>query len=94
MCKRPGHGQKSGSCPFRECSECKEVRECGKRNVRFIEDDADAQSIHDANDKDADNCTMSVDGQSDDGNHISERSDGDRQIESDRSNPSNARARE
>ena len=33
---------------------------------------------------------MSVDGQSDDGNHISERGDGDRQIESDRFNPSNA----
>jgi hypothetical protein len=33
---------------------------------------------------------MSVDGQSDDGNHLSERSDGDRHKESDRSNPSNA----
>ena len=94
MCKTPGHRQKSGSCPFRECSKCKEVghsaRECGKRNVRAIENDADAQSIHDANDKDADNCAMSVDGQSDDGNHLSERSDGDRHKESDRSNPSNA----
>ncbi len=94
MCKTPGHRQKSGSCPFRECSKCKEVghsaRECGKRNVRAIKNDADAQSIHDANDKDADNCAMSIDGQSDDGNHLSERGDGDRHKESDRSNPSNA----
>ena len=65
------------------------ARECGKRNVRAIENDADAQSIHDANDKDADNCAMSVDGQSDDGNHLSERGDGDRHKESDRSDPSN-----
>ena len=49
------------------------AQECGKRNVRSIENDADAQSIHDANDKDADSCAMSVDGQSDDGNHLSER---------------------
>jgi len=94
MCKTPGHRQKSGSCPYRECSKCKQVghsaRECGKRNVRAIENDADAQNIHDANDKDADNCAMSVDGQSDDGNHLSERGDGDRHKESDRSNPSNA----
>jgi len=33
---------------------------------------------------------MSVDGQSDDGNHLSERGDGDRHKESDRSKPSNA----
>jgi hypothetical protein len=33
---------------------------------------------------------MSVDGQSDDGKHISERGDGDRQIKSNRSNPLNA----
>jgi hypothetical protein len=64
--------------------------ECGKRTVRAIENDSDAQSIHDANDKDADNCAMSVDGQSDDGNHLSERGDGDRHKESDCSNPSNA----
>jgi hypothetical protein len=87
--------KKSGSCPFRECSKCKEVghsaRECGNRNVRAIENDADAQSIHDANDKNADNCAMSVDGQSDDdGNHMSERGDGDRRQECDRSNLSDA----
>ena len=95
MCKTPGHGQKCGSCPFRECSKCKEVghsaRECGKRNVRAIENDAVAQSIHDANDKNADNCAMSVDGPSDDeGNHMSERGDGDRRQECDRSNLSDA----
>ena len=32
LCKAPGHRQKSGSCPFRECSKCKAVghsaREC------------------------------------------------------------------
>ena len=32
LCKTPGHRQKSGSCPFRECSKCKAVghsaREC------------------------------------------------------------------
>jgi hypothetical protein len=46
--------------------------------------------MHDANDKDADTCTMSVDGQSDDdGNHVSERG-GDRRQECDRSNLSDA----
>jgi hypothetical protein len=38
MCKSPGHGQKSGSCAFRECSKCKEVghsaQECHLKNVR------------------------------------------------------------
>jgi hypothetical protein len=75
MCKRPGHGQKSGSCPFRESSKCKQVghsaREYRKKNVRSIENDADLdgqlETMHDANDKDADTCTMidpmSVDGQ-------------------------------
>ena len=26
MCKTPGHRQKRGSCPFRECGNCKAVR--------------------------------------------------------------------
>jgi hypothetical protein len=30
------------------------------KNVRSIENDADGQTIHDANDKDAETCTMSV----------------------------------
>ena len=96
MCKAPGHGQKSGSCRFRECSKCKEVghsaRECHLKNVRSIENDADGQTIHDANDKDADTCTMSVDGQSDDGNDSRKRSDSDRYKESGRSNLNAANA--
>jgi hypothetical protein len=56
-----------------------------------LRNDAVAQSIHDANDKNADNCAMSVDGPSDDdGNHMSERGDGDRRQECDRSNLSDA----
>ncbi len=47
--------------------------------------------MDDANDEDADTCTMSVDGQSDDRNHMSEQSDGDRRQEYDRSNLSDAR---
>ena len=51
--------------------------------------------MHDANDKDADTCTMSVDGQSDDdGNHMSERGAGDCRQECDRSNLSNANEHE
>ena len=51
--------------------------------------------MHDANDKDADTCTMSVDGQSDDdGNHMSERGASDRRQECDRSNLSNANEHE
>ena len=46
--------------------------------------------MDDANDEDADTSTMSVDGQSDDRNHMSERSDGDRRQEYDRSNLSDA----
>jgi hypothetical protein len=48
--------------------------------------------MDDANDEDADTSTMSVDGQSDDRNHMSERSDGDRrqELEYDRSNLSDA----
>ncbi len=47
--------------------------------------------MNDANDQDADSCTMSVDGQSDDdGSHMSERGDGDRRQECDRSNLSDA----
>jgi hypothetical protein len=47
--------------------------------------------MDDANDQNADTCMMSVDGQSDDdGNHMSERSDGDRRQEYDRSNLSDA----
>jgi hypothetical protein len=42
--------------------------------------------MDDDNDEDADTSTMSVDGQSDDRNHMSERSDGDRRQEYDRSN--------
>jgi hypothetical protein len=44
--------------------------------------------MDDANDEDADTCTMSVDGHSDDRNHMSERGDGDpgRRQEYDRSN--------
>ena len=34
LCQTPGHRQKSGSCPFRECSKCKAVghlaRECSR----------------------------------------------------------------
>ncbi len=41
--------------------------------------------MDDANDEDADTSTMSVDGQSDDRNHMSERGDGDRRQEYDRS---------
>ena len=56
-----------------------------------LRNDAVAQSIHDANDKNADNCAMSVDGPSDDdGSHMSERGDGDRRQECDRSNLSDA----
>ena len=48
-----------------------------------------------ANDQDADTCTMSVDGQSDDdGNHMSDCGDGDRRQECDRSNLSNANEHE
>ena len=48
-----------------------------------------------ANDQDADTCTMSVDGQSDDdGNHMSERGASDRRQECDRSNLSNANEHE
>ena len=51
--------------------------------------------MHDANDKDADTCTMSVDGQSDDDdNHMSERGAGDCRQECDRSNLSNANEHE
>jgi len=59
---------------------------------RTIESDVDGRNtIDDANDQDADTCTMSVDGQSDDdGNHMSERGDGDRRQECDRSNLSDA----
>ena len=47
--------------------------------------------MDDANDQDADTSTMSVDNQSDDGgNHMSERGDGDRRQECDRSNLSDA----
>ena len=46
--------------------------------------------MDDDNDEDADTSTMSVDGQSDDRNHMSERSDGDRRQEYDRSNLSDA----
>ena len=46
--------------------------------------------MDDDNDEDADTSTMSVDDQSDDRNHMSERSDGDRRQEYDRSNLSNA----
>jgi hypothetical protein len=46
--------------------------------------------MDDANDEDADTCTMSVDGQSDDRSHMSERGDGDRRQEYDRSNLSDA----
>jgi len=62
MCKTPGHRQTFCSCLFRECSKCKEVghsaRDCRKETDRAIEDDADGRNIHDANDKDADTCTM------------------------------------
>ena len=77
MCKAPGHGQKSGSCRFRECSKCKEVghsaRECQKQSDRTIDSDVDERNtMDDANDQDADTSTMSVDGQSDDdGNSVS-----------------------
>ena len=100
MCKTPCHGQKSGSCPFRECSKCKQVghsaRECQKQSDRTIESDVDGRNTMDvANDQDADTCTMSVDGQSDDdGNHMSERGASDRRQECDRSNLSNANEHE
>jgi hypothetical protein len=96
MCKTPGHRQKFGSCPFRECSKCKRVghsaRECREQSDRTIASDADARNTMDgANDEDADTCAMSVDGQSDDdGNHMRERGDGDRRQECDRSNLSDA----
>ena len=57
-----------------------------------IESDVDGRNTMDvANDQDADTCTMSVDGQSDDdGNHMSDCGDGDRRQECDRSNLSDA----
>jgi hypothetical protein len=60
------------------------------KNVRSIENDADGQTIHDANDKDAETCTMSVDGQSDDGNDSRKQRVSDRYKESARSNAANA----
>jgi hypothetical protein len=98
MCKTPGHRQKFGSCPFRECSECKQVghsaRECRKQSYRTSGSDVDGRNtMDDANDEDADTSTMSVDGQSDDRNHMSERGDGDRLQEYDRSNLSDASER-
>ena len=51
MCKAPGHRQKFGSCPFRECSKCKQVghsaRECQKQSYRTIESDEHGRNTMD-----------------------------------------------
>ena len=52
-----------------------------------MENDVGERNIDTASDKDADTCTMSVDRQPDDGKRVSERGDGDRHKECDRSNP-------